>query len=329
MRLRTLRVGLVGLGSMGKNHARVLTGLPETELVAIHDAASVAREHLGVKLVPGLEDLVALGLDYCVVATPTATHLEVADYLAANDVPALIEKPVTLTALEARGLAARFDVRGVPAAVGHIERFNPAVIALRQRLSDHGLGEVFQVATRRLSPLPARVGDVGVIHDLATHDIDITRFILGAEYGRLHALVRSRPGRDYEDALSVLAEMTDRTVVSHLVNWVSPMKERIITVTGDRGMYVADTVFADLTYFANGAPGTTWEELAQFGGVVEGDVTRFALRKVEPLRSEHEDFRALLEGRPNVACSILDGAQTVEVAERMRLESSRPDVVPS
>lgn len=317
------RVGLIGLGSMGRNHARVLLGLPDTQLVGIHDPVFEAEEFFGVPIIRDVDDLIGRGLDYCVVATPTATHLEIGGHLADRDVPSLIEKPVAQSSADARLLGSRFSARGVPAAVGHIERFNPAVVALRDRLATGALGEVFQVSTRRLSPLPKRVGDVGVTFDLATHDIDITRFVLGSEYGKLHSLVRSRPGREHEDALAVLAEMTDGTMVTHSVNWLSPLKERIVTVTGDRGMFIADTVFADLTFYSNGAPGLTWEELAQFGGVVEGDVTRYALAKVEPLRSEHEDFRNLLEGRPNMACTILDGIRTVEVAERIRSTFAR------
>ena len=317
----SLRVGLFGLGAMGRNHARVLMGSSATTLVGICDPGCGVETYFGVPVLAEPDGLIRMGLDYAVVATPTSTHLAIARHLAENDVPSLIEKPVALSSDEARSLANRFESRGVPAAVGHIERFNPAVVSLRDRLMAGALGEVFQVATRRLSPLPERVGDVGVTLDLATHDIDITRFVLGSEYGKLHSLVRARPGRENEDALAVLAEMTDGTMVTHSVNWLSPLKERIVSVTGDRGMFIADTVFADLTYYSNGARGANWEELAQFGGVVEGDVTRFALDKVEPLRAEHEDFRRLLTGRPNMACSIADGIRTIEVAERIRAKA--------
>lgn len=316
-REKPLRVGLVGLGSMGRNHARVLINMPETELVGIVDPAATENTHHGIPLVAGLDSLVRLGLDYCVVVTPTATHMDVASFFADNDVPCLIEKPLALTSQEAREISDRFETRGVPAAVGHIERYNPAIAALRRHLESETLGEVFQLATRRLSPLPSRISDVGVTLDLATHDIDLTRFVLASEYRQAHALLRSRPGRQHEDAIAVLGEMDDGTMVNHLVNWLSPMKERITVVTGDRGILIADTVFADLTFHQNGASGTTWDELAQFGGVVEGNVVRFALRKVEPLRAEHEDFAAFLRGEPHGVCTLADGASTVAVAEHL------------
>jgi predicted dehydrogenase len=153
--------------------------------------------------------------------------------------------------------------------------------------------------------------------DLATHDIDLTRFVLTSEYRQARALRRSRPGRQHEDAIAVLGEMDDGTMVSHLVNWLSPMKERVTVVTGDRGILIADTVFADLTFHQNGASGTTWDELAQFGGVTEGNVVRFALNKVEPLRAEHESFFRFLDGQSGDVCTLEDASRTVAVAEQL------------
>lgn len=321
-REKPLRVGLVGLGSMGRNHARVLINMPETELVGIVDPAAAGQNHLGVPVTGDLDEVLASGLDYCVIATPTSLHLEVGSALAHHGIPCLIEKPLATNAADANRLADTFAARGVAAAVGHIERYNPAIAALRRHLQEGTLGQVFQLATRRLSPLPTRIGDVGVTLDLATHDIDSTRFVLDSEYAEAHALSHRQPGRPHEDAIAVLGTMADGTIVNHLVNWLSPLKERVTVVTGEKGMLVADTVLADLTLHANGAKGSAWHELAQFGGVIEGDVTRFALSKVEPLRAEHEDFIAHLRDEPNAVCSLTDAVATVLVAERLRDESS-------
>lgn len=314
---RTFRVGLVGLGSMGRNHARVVLGLPHTELVAIVDPAVQTGTHLGVPVHATVEGVLDEGLDYCVIATPTRDHLEVAVLLAEHGIPCLIEKPLALDTVQGQRIADAFQSRGVPAAVGHIERYNPAIRALRKRVQAGELGDVFMMHTRRLSPLPERIGDVGVTLDLATHDFDIARHVLAAEYRDVHAFVQSKPGRAHEDAISVLARMTDDTVVSHVVNWLSPMKERSIAVTGERGMLVADTVIADLTRYANGVRGETWAELAQFGGVQEGDITRFALEKIEPLRAEHLDFQAFISGRANSVCTIGDATMTLHAVEQI------------
>lgn len=314
---RTFRVGLVGLGSMGRNHARVVLGLPDTQLTAIVDPAVQTGTHLGVPVHASVEALLKERLDYCVIATPTRDHLQVAVLLAEHGIPCLIEKPLALDTVQGQRIADAFQSRGVPAAVGHIERYNAAIRALRERVQAGELGDVFMMHTRRLSPLPERIGDVGVTLDLATHDFDIARHVLDAEYRDLHAFVQSQPGRAHEDAISVLARMTDETVVSHVVNWLSPMKERSIAVTGERGMLVADTVLADLVRYENGVRGETWAELAQFGGVREGDTTRYALKKIEPLRAEHAGFRNYLMGERGVVCTLEEALVTLRVAERV------------
>jgi len=318
---KTVRVGLIGLGSMGKNHARVLANLEGTKLVGIVDSEFSGESYQGIPVLSDLFELLERGLDYCVIATPTRTHPEVAVAAARAGTPCLIEKPLALTVTEAKRMVTIFEALGVPAAIGHVERYNPAVKALKSKIQEGLIGDVLLVATRRLSPLPERISDVGVTLDLATHDIDLTRFILDSEYATICAEVQSKPGREHDDSVVVLARMTTGTTVNHVVNWVSPLKERIVSVTGEKGILVADTLFADLTLFANGVQGNSWAELAQFGGVQEGDVIKFALTKTEPLRAEHLDFQALLSGEQHSVCGLRDGLATLAVAQRV-LEAS-------
>lgn len=147
-----------------------------------------------------------------------------------------------------------------------MERYNPALQSMRTRLAQGALGEVFQVVTRRQGPFPARIADVGVIFDLATHDIDLTAWVTGQEYLSVSARVAHRNGRTNEDLVSGIGQLTDGTVVTHLVNWLSPLKERVITVTGEKGCPVADTLTVDLTYYENGTVGSEWEA----GGLPRG-----------------------------------------------------------
>ena len=315
--IEEFRVGIVGFGLMGRNHARVVLDLPNTKLVAIVDPVFRDGTYLGVPVRATVDDVLTEKLDYCVVATPTRDHLEVAVHLAENNIPCLIEKPLAMDTAQGKQIADAFQSRMVPAAVGHIERYNPAIRALRDRIESGELGDVFMMHTRRLSPLPERIGDVGVTLDLGTHDFDISRHVLNTEYRDVHAVVQSKSGRTHEDSISVLARMEDETVVSHVINWLSPIKERSVAVTGERGMLIADTVLADLTRYANGVRGEPWNELAQFGGVTEGDVTRFALAKIEPLRAEHIDFQAFVRGEPNGVCTLEDANLTLSVAQHV------------
>lgn len=320
--MSSLRAGVIGLGMMGRHHARVLASLEGTELVGAADPMGDRFSSvMGCPVVSSVGELIELGLDYCVVAVPTASHAEVGLALAAANVPALIEKPLAESSVIARKLCEAFEGAGLVAGVGHIERFNPALQAARRRLEAGELGEILQISTRRQGPFPSRIGDVGVTLDLATHDIDLTSWVSGRSYRSVSARTVNRSGRPHEDLLAALGLLSEGTVSNHLVNWLSPMKERVAVITGERGAFVADTLTADLTFHANSSVAMEWGELQQFRGVSEGDVIRYAIAKPEPLRVEHENFRDAVLGRTSDTVTLREGLANVVVAEAM-LESS-------
>jgi len=313
-----LRAGLIGLGAMGRNHARVLAALDGVELVGVADpVADGSALPAGPVLVDTVEQLLELGIDYAVVACPTAYHEPVGLALAEAGVHALIEKPLAHTFAAAERLAKAFASRGLVAGVGHIERYNPAIMSLRERLEAGELGEVLQVVTRRQGPFPGRIADVGVVKDLATHDIDLTSWVTGQSYESITARTVSRSGREHEDLLSAIGQLSGGAIANHSVNWLSPFKERTAVVTGDLGCFVADTLTADLTFYANGVQDTEWEALRAFRGVSEGDMVRFAIRKREPLLVEHEHFRDAVLGEPSEIVDLIQGCATVAVSETM------------
>jgi UDP-N-acetylglucosamine 3-dehydrogenase len=314
-----LRAGLVGLGMMGRNHARVLRSLDGVELVGVSDfMGDPTGAAAGVPVYRSVEELIGQGLDMCVVATPTVTHEAIGTQLADAGVAALIEKPVAQDAAAAERLVAAFEAAGVVGCVGHIERYNPALQQMRARLEAGALGDVYQVVTRRQGPFPARISDVGVIFDLATHDIDLTAWVTQQPYRLVSAQTAHRSGRHAEDLVSVVGQLGDGTVVNHLVNWLSPLKERVTVVTGERGCFVADTLTADLTYYENATQTTQWDAMARFRGVAEGNMTRFAIPKPEPLVTELGAFAAAVRGEDTNVVTLRQGLATVQVAEAVR-----------
>ncbi|MET9117529.1 Gfo/Idh/MocA family oxidoreductase [Streptomyces longwoodensis] len=322
MTTKPLRAGLVGLGSMGRHHARVLAGLEGVDFVGVVDPfGDKYGAAQGAPVLNTVEELIALGIDYAVVACPTALHEEVGLQLAEAGVCALVEKPVADTVEGARRLVQAFESRGLVAGVGHIERCNPALRSLRARLEAGELGDVYQVVTRRQGPFPHRIADVGVVKDLATHDIDLTGWVTGRQYVSIAAHTVSKSGREHEDMVSAVGRLDDGTMVNHLVNWLSPLKERFTSVTGERGCFIADTLTADLTFHSNAAVATEWEALRAFRGVSEGDMIRYAIPKREPLQVEHELFRDAVLGKPADICTLRQGMRTVEVAAAV-LESA-------
>ncbi len=323
--MANLRAGLIGLGMMGRNHARVLASLDGVDLVGVADPGGDKFEVAGGReVLPGIEQLIATGIDYCMVAVPTAYHLSVGTALAEAGVHALIEKPLAENVETATQLADAFDSRGLVGGVGHIERYNPALQSARARLGNGELGDVYQIATRRQGPFPDRISDVGVVMDLATHDIDLTAWVTQQDYVEISAETTYRSGRPHEDLVAATGRLTNGTVVNHLVNWLSPLKERTTIITGENGTFVADTLTADLTFYENGSVATTWEGLSQFRGVLEGNITRFAISKPEPLRVEHEQFRNAVLGLDSDIVSLSQGLKTVRVAAKMTNDRRDP-----
>ena len=321
--MANLRAGLIGLGMMGRHHARVLASLPGVDLVGVADAGGDPNSVAGGRpLVDSIDKLIELGLDYCMVAVPTIYHLEIGLALADAGVHAIIEKPLAHDTPSARKLSDVFAAKGLVGAVGHIERYNPALQSARARLEAGELGTVYQVTTRRQGPFPARIADVGVIKDLATHDIDLTAWVTQQPFTSVAARTAFRSGREHEDLVSITGQLADGTVTNHLVNWLSPLKERVTVITGEKGAFVADTLTADLTFYANGSIPVTRDDIAAFRGVSEGNVTRYAIAKPEALRVEHENFRDAVLGKDADIVTLQQGMITVVVAEAA-IESAR------
>jgi UDP-N-acetylglucosamine 3-dehydrogenase len=314
-----LRAGIVGLGVMGRHHLRILSNLEGVKLVGVYDPALIGSSELsGVPVHSSLNSLMQSGLDYCVLSAPTAYHLELGLQLAEHGVHTLIEKPVAATGNDAQHLVDAFSSRRLIGGVGHVERFNPAIQGMRQKISEGLLGEVFQVATRRQGPFPARISDVGVIKDLATHDIDLTMWTMQRRYESVFAHTAFRSGRKHEDMLVAIGKLEGGVIVNHLVNWLSPFKERSTTVIGEHGALVADTLTADLTFFENGTQAISWDGVSSFRGVSEGNVLRFALVKTEPLLAEHQAFRNAVLSRDTTNIVTLEqGLATVQVADQL------------
>ena len=177
---------------------------------------------------------------------------------------------------------------------------------------------MYQIATRRQGPFPGRIGDVGVVKDLATHDIDLTMWVSGADFRSMHALQASKADRPHEDMVIGIGELSSGVITSHIINWLTPYKERCTVVHGEHGVFVADTLTADLTFHENGSVENTWDQVSAFKGVSEGNIIRYALERKEPLLVEHESFRDAVLGDPDAGVvTLAEGRRVLEVAEAM------------
>jgi predicted dehydrogenase len=315
------RVAVIGVGAMGRNHARVYAEMPQVELVGVADAdarqADAAARRFNTAAYADFDRLLDEQKPEAVtIAVPTMYHRAVASRVIERGIPLLIEKPIALTVAEGQEMIDAARQGNVPLMIGHIERFNPAVIALKGKLSEGALGRVFQIDARRQGPFPARIGDVGVVIDLAVHDLDVMRYISGAEVVRVYAETERRVHSAHEDLLTGLVRLSDGVVGTLTINWLTPTKIRELYVTGERGMFRVDYLTQDLYFFENAtAQGGDWETLRMLRGVSEGQMIRHVVQKKEPLRAELEAFLATVRGEGPVLISGQDGLKALELAQ--------------
>jgi UDP-N-acetylglucosamine 3-dehydrogenase len=331
---KLLRAAVIGAGSMGRNHARVYAEMDDAELVAVADPDQeslnkVAQRHRVRTYTNYQAMLEREQLDLVSVVVPTEYHFGVARETLLAGIPTLIEKPIAATVEEGAALVALAQELGVLLTVGHIERFNPAVIALKGQLEMGALGKVYQIHIRRIGPFPARIKDVGVVVDLATHDLDIMHYLTDSNVTRLHAEVGRRLHTAHEDLLSAVLRFENEIIGVLDINWLTPTKVRELSVIGERGMFVANYLTQDLVLYENdSAPqGDNWHELAVMG-VSEGRMIRFKVNKKEPLRQELDAFVSAVRGGGPPPVRGEDGLLALAVAQKLVESGATGEALP-
>lgn len=311
------RVAVVGLGNMGRRHARTVEEMPEVELVGLLDPAHKCDSYGGSRSLPDLRALGNLDLDYCVIATPTVTHLPLARDIAQMGISFLVEKPVADSTESAQAINQEVTTAQVIARVGHVERFNPAIRAAKTVIESGQMGQVVQVVSHRQGPNPGRITDVGVALDLATHDLDLVTWMMGSRYRDLTAKLGSLPRGTREDYVITVGELESGAIVSHTVNWICPFKERKMMIYGTQMVMKVDLLAMDVDIFPGDRALNEWESVAAFRGAVEGGSTRLAIHRQEPLVLEHRHMLLALSGEPDDCASLADGQYVVSTIETL------------
>jgi predicted dehydrogenase len=333
--IRPRRALVAGLGNMGSLHARVLSQIEGVEVAAAVDSdgerrEAFARRHPNASLHATIEEALAGGgIDFACLAAPAATLPTLARAAIAARVPLLVEKPVAAEEEEALALVLEAQDRGVLLGVGHVERCNPAVVALKERLESGMIGRIYQVHARRLSPFPDRDSMLGVALDLATHDIDVMRYLTGSEVKRVFAESAQRLHDRAEDLIAATLRFDNDTTGLLEVNWLTPAKVRELTVTGEGGAFVLNYLTQELFHYSHPIEATSWDTLANMRGAGEGDMIRFALARREPLLVQWEAFLAALDGHGEPLASGHDGYAALSVARAIqRAGESHETVMP-
>lgn len=315
-----IKTAVIGVGSMGKNHARVYSELADSELVGVSDSnpetSKTIGETFGAHAYSDYRELLEKEKPEAVsVAVPTALHEQVVTEVLNSGAHVLVEKPIAATLDEGRRLIELAKKLDRKLMVGHIVRFNPAIQELKKRLQAGELGRIYQVFCRRAGPFPARIRDVGVVIDLAPHDADIIRFLTGMDPVRLYAETEQRIHTDHEDLLFGMLRFPDGITAAVEINWLTPTKIREVLVLGERGLFRVDDLTQDLYFYENAqASGLAWDSLKNLRGVSEGGMSRFAIQRFEPLKAELQGFlKAIAENTP-IPVSGEDGLAALKIA---------------
>jgi UDP-N-acetylglucosamine 3-dehydrogenase len=314
-----LKAAVIGVGSMGRNHVRVYRETEGVELVAVSDQSAETAARVGsVFNAPHFNDYARM-IDECkpdlvTLAVPTDKHFKIGMDLIERGINLLIEKPIASTLEEAEELVDAARRKGVVLAVGHIERFNPAITELRRRLREGMAGRIYNIHAQRLSPYPTRIRDAGVVIDLASHDIDLMRYLIDTPVIRLYGETLRSINSDREDMFNGIMRFQNGTVGVLDVNWITPKKVRLLTITGARGMFSCDMISQELFFYENETAPSQWDALSVLRGVNEGNILGIRIQRQEPLAAELADFVAAVRDGRDATVSGEEGLETLRVA---------------
>jgi predicted dehydrogenase len=282
-----LRVGVVGVGVMGSNHARVLAEFPGVALVGVADPdrrqAHYVGSTLGCAALASVTELLDHGVDAVTIAAPTHLHRDIAIECIARGVHVLVEKPIASTVAEGEDIIGAARRAGSTLMIGHVERFNPAVQAIAEAIRNE---DILSIAITRVGPFPPRMSNVGVVIDLAVHDIDLICWFTGSPITEVQPQL-SNAIADRED-IALLQFRTASGVLAHInTNWLTPFKARTVHVATKRKYVIGDLLTRQVTECYGFQPDGSYS------------MRHLSVGYAEPLRAELMAFvKAIRKGEP-------------------------------
>lgn len=292
--MNKLKAAVIGIGNMGKFHVRNYSEIPEVELVAVSDI----DESIGKKIATEFKckyykDYKELAKkekpDLVSVAVPTIYHKEIAIYFLQHGIHVLLEKPIAESLKSARKILAAEKKSKAKLTIGHIERFNPAVIKVKEIIDSGYLGKVNSIIVRRVGIYPLHIKDADVIIDLAVHDIDIVNYLLESLPDSIHSNAGKSITANRNDYADIFMKYGDTSVLVQ-VNWLTPVKIRKLNITGSKGYLEMDYITQEISLYEN-----KYDKVANdFGELVvkfgNPKITMVDVNKEQPLKREILEF---------------------------------------
>jgi UDP-N-acetylglucosamine 3-dehydrogenase len=325
-----LNIAVIGAGSMGRNHIRILSELENINIIGIVEVFEPNIEFIKKKynyiILDDYKKIDTNKLDCVFIVTPTSTHYEIAKYFLENKINTFIEKPISETIEQGKKLIEIAEKNKVKFTIGHIERFNPAIIELKKRIDNDQVGKIHEIDITRAGPFPTRMNDVGVILDLSVHDIDIIRYLTNSNFIQIFAQSNQIIHKNHEDLLLANLKTDSNILISMKINWLTPNKIRKLTVIGQKGMFVLNYLTQNLSFYEN--PGFVKNDYSEFKfSVEEGNSISYSIEKKEPLFLEIKNFIKSINENNFDFVSGEDGLIALDVANKIKKSSLENEII--
>jgi len=310
-----MRVAVIGVGNMGKHHARVYSRLKNAKLVAVSDIDEKKRKiakRFGCKFYKNYRQMLEKeNIDAVSVAVPTKFHKEVALECIKRGKNILVEKPISDTVEDAKQIVAAARKKRVKLTVGHTERFNPAVQKLREMIKRGELGRVTTIVARRVGVFPPQIKDASVIIDIGVHDIDVLNYLLGKKPKKIFARSGKALSRNRDDYADILLKYDGANAFIQ-VNWITPVKIRNLAVTGTKGYAELNYITQELVFYRS-----NYRVIDDFSDVIKfgtPEIVKIKVEKSEPLKLELDSFIDCVSKNKRPVVSGEDGLNALETA---------------
>ncbi len=312
-----LKVGVIGLGNMGKHHVRNYSEIPDATLTAVCDihseTAKACAHHYHCQAFTSLDEMLSIPLDAVSITAPTRFHYDIAKKVIARGINVLIEKPIADSVEKADDLIALAKKHNVVLTVGHIERFNPAVLKLKELVDQGALGKITSMVSKRVGAFPAQIKDANVIIDLAVHDIDIFSYLLDKQPDNVTGAAGRALNSNREDYAEIFLNYGDQNGFIQ-VNWITPIRIRTLSVTGTKGYAELNYMTQELVLYESNYS----EDFDSFGDFIIKfgipNKREVSLEKQEPLNLELRHFLSCIKDKKPPLISGETGRQALAIA---------------
>ena len=309
-----MKIGIIGIGSMGKNHVRVCSEIDDIEIIGISDlnqSVNKIAEKFETKFFLDYKKMIPK-TDAVIIATPTSTHHEISLNCLNNKKHVLIEKPICDNIEKTKELINESEKNDVVLSVGHIERHNPVVKFIKELLNNNKFGKLITITSKRVSNYPSRIKDTGVIFDLGIHDIDVMIYLAG-KVKLIYANAGKINNKQFEDHANIMMTFENKVCGIIEVNWLTPMKIRKLFLTCSEKFvemdYINQSVKISSSSFHNVNDSNLFEIPMQY------NTDEIVLKKREPLKNEIEDFIDSIKNNRKPLVTGYDGLESIKIAQ--------------